>query len=300
MSERPLRDQISSMEADGTIKPTTKICLLIAGKGKATGLGLAMHNGAYKAMHVDFYYIKADTDDLKSRIEEIRASKGRIVGASVTIPYKEDIMQYLDHIDERAKKIGAVNTVLNVDGKLHGYNSDWIGAEEALEQVTELRRGMSAIVAGIGGGGMAISYMLKEKGVEVTVYNRNVEKGRDASDRLGIKFGGSLDDLSSAAQADIIVNTTSIGSRVSGYEGESIIPKALLEKCTGAVAFDIVYLPRDTKFLIEAKEAGLKVVHGERMLLSQAVFQVQKFTGREEVPVDVMERELLSYLAKQA
>ncbi len=291
--------KISELEASGAIKPTTKVCILLVGEGKATELSPTMHNAAYRKGGDDLLYIKSGTNDLKGIMEEMHAPGSRIRGASVGIPYKQEVMKYLDFVDPTAREIGAVNTIVNNNGRLEGYNSDWIGAQAAMlerrDAKAKLRTGAKAVVIGAGGAGMALTYMLKKNGVDVTVYSRDPEHAKSVAEKLGVRCGGGLDALASAGRVDIIVNTTSVGSKVGGHAGESAVPASLLEKNSGAVAFDAVYLPHETRFLLDAKAAGLTPVYGDRMLLFQAGFQVEKFASGK-APVREMEAALNEYL----
>ena len=290
---KSLAAEIARLENVGKISQNTGLCILLVGLDKASPLSPTMHNAAYGGMGEDILYIRAATDDLKGRVGEMRSLGARFRGASVGIPYKQDIMQYLDSVDETSRAIGAVNTVVNRNGKLYGYNSDWTGAEKAIGEKARWDDIKSATLVGAGGAGMAIAYMLKRRGIRVTVYNRTPDRAEKVAAALGVANGGGLAGLEKAKPSDLIVNATSVGSKLGGHVGESLVPEEVLRK--SKAAFDAVYLPRDTKFLEQAKAAGLTVVHGDRMLLFQAVTQVELFTGRK-APVDTMEKALNDYL----
>ncbi len=267
------------------INTETRVCMLLVGKGKATNMSADMHNAAYRAMGLNFVYIPFGIDDLHNAVAAIRTLNIR--GASVGIPHKQEILKYLDVVDKTAREIGAVNTLVNKDGKLYGYNSDWIGALHAIEEETTLKRGQSAIIVGPGGAGKAIAYALKTKGIDVTLFGRDPQRTEAAAAMIGVR-SGRLEDLE-REEADLIINATPLGSEVSGHLNESAIPASLLSK--GKVAMDAVYLPRDTKFLNEAKRRGCSIVYGYKMLLHQALFQVEAFTD-SSAPFHVMEDEL--------
>lgn len=274
--------------------PDTGLAMLIAKEGSATMLSPTMHNAAYAAMGEDIVYIRAGTDDLDGLVAQMRDLGDRFKGASVTIPYKLDIMRHLDFVDETARRIGAVNTVVNVSGRFYGYNSDYNGAEKALTERMDIEPGMSAVVIGAGGAGRGISYMLKRDGfVEVTVYNRSPERAKNMAEDLDLTYGGGFEKLYNVHPADIIINATSIGSKVGSNAGESPVPEEVLPRFR--LAFDAVFLPQNTLFLSQAVAAGLKTVTGDRMLLHQAVMQVELFT-RGIARVAVMEKALGEYL----
>ena len=134
---------------------------------KKSKLGASMHNAAYQNLGANYVYIPIAVTDLHNAIIGLKALDFR--GTAVSMPYKQEIIKYLDKIDPTAKKIGAVNTVLNEGGTLIGYNSDWIGAVEALKEVTKLK-GKTAILIGAGGASRAIAYGLKENKTNVIVF----------------------------------------------------------------------------------------------------------------------------------
>jgi shikimate dehydrogenase len=269
------------------------VCLLLVGTGKATDRSARLHNSAYELMKSPFIYLTSDTADIRSAVAEIR-ERG-IRGASVSIPYKQDVMALLDDVDETAKAIGAVNTVVNDNGLLYGYNSDWIGALNAIEERAQIKPGTRAILAGAGGAGRALAYAFKSRGLKVSIFDRIPEKARSLAADMDLDFGGTMDEIASIKNFDVIANATPVGSRVGGYAGESVIPSRALEEAKGAIAFDAVYLPNKTKFLQDAESHGLITVGGAGMLLHQAVFQVEKFTGGT-APVEVMRKALMDSL----
>lgn len=287
---KSIAQEIQRLENAHTIQPTTKICLLLAGEGKATTLGKSMHNAAYSEMDADLYYISTETKNLGERMDELRDLGDRFRGAAVTIPFKQEIMKHLDVVDREAEQIGAVNTVVNVNGKFYGYNTDWIGAQNAIKERAELKYGAKAIVVGAGGAGMGIAYMLMKNRMNVTIYNRDPYKAEELADRLGLTYGGGMANIVDTEPYYLIVNATSVGAKFGERPNESAIPKEVLSK--GKVAFDVVYVPHETLFLRQAEAAGLRPIYGDRMLLYQAVKQVELFTKNRKVPIEVMEKAL--------
>ncbi|MBI4008971.1 shikimate dehydrogenase, partial [Candidatus Roizmanbacteria bacterium] len=152
-----------------------KICLSI-GYPIRTSQSPSIHNAGYKKLGIDseFIYLSAEvkSEDLKMAIDGARILGIR--GISVTMPHKQEVMKYLDKIDKEAKKIGAVNTIVNNDGTLIGFNTDSIGALEALEKKTNLK-GKKVAVIGAGGAARAIIYGLKKKGSKVQIFNRSLD-----------------------------------------------------------------------------------------------------------------------------
>jgi len=269
------------------INADTKICCLI-GDPVEHSLSPLIHNAGYQALGINYAYVSFRVSDIKQAIEGIRGLAIR--GASVTIPHKVSAIKYLDKIDPLAEKIGAINTIVNDDGILTGYNTDGDGALEALEAVTTLN-GKKAVLIGSGGAALAIAFGLKEKGVKLVVLNRTEDKARKLAKKVSAGGFGDLNKLSEISSADILINATPLG--MSPNPDKSIIPKDLLHN--RLTVFDVVYNPRDTRLLIEARERGCAVVYGYKMLLYQAVKQFELFTGLK-CPLPAMESALTQAL----
>jgi shikimate dehydrogenase len=269
------------------IDGNTKICCLI-GDPVANSLSPLIHNTGYQALGINYAYASFQVKELKQAIEGIRVLGIR--GVSVTIPHKTEVLKYLDRLDPLAEKIGSVNTIVNDDGILTGYNTDYDGAMQALEEVTTLK-GKKAVMAGAGGAALAIAVGLKAKAVELLVLNRTEEKARKLAERVNAEGYGSLKELKEIASADILINTTPLG--MWHKIKESIVPKELLHD--RLTVFDIVSIPKETRLLTEARERGCAVVYGYKMMLYQAVMQFKLFTGHE-APLPVMESALTQAL----
>ncbi len=260
------------------ISAKTALCGIILHPAAHTRSPL-MHNAAFRAMGIDAVYLAFDVppDALGSALAGIRALGLRQV--AVSIPHKVAVMEYLDEIDEQARRIGAVNTVTLRDGRLCGSNSDWIGANRALEREIELA-GKRAVVLGAGGAARAVVFGLIERGARVQVINRTVERAERLAKDLGAEGAGSLSDLAQLPY-EILVNTTSVGLRCDA----SPVPLEHLRANT--VVMDAVYDPEETRLLREARKCGAVPVAGKWMLVYQAAEQLRSWTGRE-VPVEVL------------
>lgn len=269
------------------ISARTKICLVI-GSPKTQSLSPIMHNAGYRKLGIDdqFIYLSAEVKpkNLKMAMDGIKVLE--IKGVSITMPHKQDIMKYLDKISEEAKTIGAVNTVVNRKGKLIGYNTDWIGALQALEQKTNLK-GKGVTVIGAGGVARAIIYGLKKKKAEVTIFNRSLEHARKLAQKFNCKYYG-LDSLKEAQNSDIIINATSVGMN----EDKSPIEKKFLRG--NHIIFDVVYSPKETSLIKDATQKGAKIVYGYEMLLYQGVAQFELYTGMK-APIETMRKALENY-----
>lgn len=233
----------------------------------------AMHNAAFGAMGIDARYLAFDVapERLGEAIAGARALGIRQL--AVSIPHKEAVMAHLDAIDEIARRIGAVNTVTRDGDRLVGSNTDWIGAVKAIERETTLT-GKRCVVLGAGGAARALVFGLIERGAEVCVLNRTVEKAERLANELGAKSAGPIESLADR-DCDVLINTTSVGLR----SDESPVPEKALANTS--CVMDVVYDPEETRLLSDARKQGAVVVAGKWMLVYQAAEQIRLWTGRE-------------------
>jgi shikimate dehydrogenase len=199
------------------------------------------------------------------------------------------ILDFLDDIDPMARSIGAVNTVINRDGRLEGYNSDCLGAVKALEEVTGLE-GKKVAIIGAGGAARAIGFGVKSKGAELTVINRTVSRGEALASELNASFIPANDVTS--LSFDILVQTTSVGMTPDIHR--SPLPENLLTP--DLLVMDIVYAPLKTRLLENAEKAGCRIISGLSMFIHQAAFQFELWTNTP-APLTVMEQSLTAVLA---
>jgi shikimate dehydrogenase len=235
-----------------------------------------IHNGAFRRLGWNAVYLAFEVKNVEEALRGIRGLGVR--GVSVTIPFKTEVLPFLDKIEGLAKKVGAVNTIVNRRGRLIGYNTDCEGALEALEEKMDLR-GKRVVLLGAGGAARAIGFGLKERGVPLIVVNRSKERGRALSKELGCDYLAisSLARMKEGGvEADIMINATSLG--MYPRDGETPLPKELLKK--GMMVMDIVYEPLQTRLLREAKKKGCITVDGLEMLIRQGVAQFEIWTGR--------------------
>ncbi|WP_437298696.1 shikimate dehydrogenase [Sorangium sp. So ce426] len=249
--------------------------------------GAAMHLAGYRALGLDFTYIPFAVTDVEGATRGMRALGIR--GLGVSMPYKQAVIPLLDELDPVAERIGAVNTIVNNDGRLRGYNTDWIGAVRALEEATRLG-GARVLLLGAGGAARAVAFGLAERGASVTVANRDLEKAR----QLAAAVGGAAVPLDAAALSPdhgVLVNATSLG--MAEVDARSPVPEEVLRE--GLLVMDIVYKPMITELVAAARRRGATAVHGGRMLLHQAAEQFRLYTGREP-PLDAMDEALRAQL----
>ena len=269
------------------IDANTAICCLI-GDPVEHSLSPLIHNAGYQALGINYIYVPFRVKDIKRAIEGIRGLGIR--GVSITLPHKTSAIKYIDRIDLLAEGIGAVNTIVNDDGVLTGYNTDCGGALKALEEITTLS-GKKTVLIGSGGAASAIAVGLKKNGVKLVVLNRTEDKARELARQVNADDSGSLELLGEISSTDILINATSVGMWPKA--NESIIPKHLLHN--RLTVFDTVYNPKDTRLLAEAREKGCAIVYGYKMLLYQAAMQFELFTGYQ-APLPAMESALTQAL----
>jgi len=269
------------------ISGKTKICMII-GDPVDHSLSPVMHNIAYQRLNIDDKYVftasKVKKEDLKQVINSVRVMN--IKGVSCTMPHKQNVMQYLDNIDPIAKKIGAVNTIVNNNGNLSGYNTDWYGvlaplAEYYDSNITDkflIRKKIGII--GAGGATRAVVYAILQAGGTIEIYNRSINNARILKKEVNNYQVAditiySLDEIKNIKEVDIIINTTSIG--MGALINQTPVPLKYLK--SSQIVFDIVYEPKFTKLLIDAKSIGANCITGSEMLLHQGIKQFELFTG---------------------
>ncbi len=233
---------------------------------------------------LDHYAIAGRYDKYEVPPQELasflKTQRQEMCGFNVTLPHKETIMPLLDEIDETARAIGAVNTVVCREEKLTGTNTDATGFIAALRQaVPDVRRG-KALVLGAGGAARAAVYALRQAGfADIYVANRSPEKAKCLTAALG---GHAINWQMLEAhlpEVDLLVNTTSLG-----MQGQPPLVISLAALAPHAVVYDIVYKPKETELLKQARAGGHRIVGGMGMLLHQAAPAFELFFGvRPEV-----------------
>ncbi len=252
----------------------------------------------YHSIPARYHAWTTPPEQLESRVRALRGED--YLGANVTVPHKERVGEYLDDIDTWAERIGAVNTIVRVDDTLVGYNTDAYGFIKSLTETGHFRpAGRNVLLVGAGGAARAAVFALAQEGIaSLTIANRTLER----AESLAADIRNSLDCVSSnvkvvplhgsqireaSANADLIVNSTSIGMRHSDDEGR--IPSESLVIPPTALVYDMVYNPPETPLLTAAKAAGAPVLGGLPMLVYQGAAAFERWTG-EEAPIDVMFR----------
>jgi 3-dehydroquinate dehydratase/shikimate dehydrogenase len=247
-----------------------------------------LHNRAFEARNVDAVYVPLQAESLEAFVQALPDLN--LSGFSVTRPYKMDIVAHVHEVDETAALCGSVNTVVVHLGTLHASTTDGTGVTTPLKKRVELK-GRKVVVVGAGGAARAAALALHRKGARVTLLARDRAKAAAAASAIGCGHG-ALAELD-GQDWDVLVNATPVGS--AAQPEQTPVPAHLLR--AGAVVFDMVYDPLETRLLREAQAVGCTVIGGLEMLLAQAVAQFETWT-RLEAPLDVMKSVAL-YLAQE-
>ncbi|MGQ9719514.1 MAG: shikimate dehydrogenase [Nitrososphaerales archaeon] len=285
--------------SDWTISNKTRLFCVI-GHPMDKSLSPIMHNEAFRVKNLDYVYLAFDVGKpfLKDAVDGLRALGTR--GFNVTMPHKTAIIEYLNNIDERASLVGAVNTIVNDDGKLTGYNTDVDGIISAFETKVGSLKGLRALLIGSGGAARACIVAMVLKGCKnINITNRTFDKARNMVDELSkkLKMNCKVEELTisslkmAISSIDILINATPVGTypRLN----ESIVPKDLIS--SDMIVFDVVYNPKETKLIRDAKEMGAKTIPGYEMFVRQGAASFKLWTGMD-APIDIMKRAVLRAL----
>jgi shikimate dehydrogenase len=252
----------------------------------------------YYKLDVRYEAWEVKAEGLLSTINQLRQPQN--LGANITVPYKETTLHLIDEVDDFASLVGAVNTVVNRDGKLIGFNTDAYGFLKALRDDARFEpKNKRVIVLGAGGAARAVGFaLLQEKVSSLIIANRTLAKAESlagslakhaANNKMSTEIAAVPWQSSKLTEAvencQLIVNCTSLGMKSSSYEEESPLASDLIPK--DALVYDLVYNPLETPLLRMARGAGAKTIGGLPMLVYQGAASFKMWTGRE-APLDIM------------
>jgi shikimate dehydrogenase len=262
----------------------------------------AMHNAAFAALRLPWAYsaIEVTPEELADWIEQMRGADW--AGANVTVPHKVAAADRMDELADTARKIGAINTIVNEDGRLVGHNTDAEGfAADLAEQGVEVA-GRPAVLLGAGGAARAVAHALVELGASLRIVCRNQEAGRDLTEA----FSGAADEprvhawkregfRDAAGGAALIVNATPVGMSpdIDGCPWPADVPMP-----AGAFIYDLVFNPFETRLVVAARAAGRNACGGLGMLVEQGARSFQLWTGAAP-PRSIMKAAARAALEKQ-
>ncbi len=259
-------------------------------------LSPAMHNAAFSHLKLNYLYLPflVHPDNLEEAVRSIVALG--IEGVNITIPHKQTVIPYLDEVSQEAELIGAVNTIKRVDKRLVGYNTDGKGFISSLEEeLGVIPEGKSILIVGAGGVARAVAIQSALEGAsKVAIANRTEEKAKDLARYIEDNIKGcstealSISELKDAIlSADILINATPVG--MISYPVKRLIETEWLNE--DLIVCDLVYNPRQTQLLREAKENGARTLEGLGMLVLQGALALKIWTGRE-APLSIMRQTL--------
>jgi len=273
------------IEIDKSITGKTKLIGLI-GNPVEHSISPQLHNTISRHLGREMTYVpfRVEKDDLKDAVKGLKALN--FTGFNVTVPFKKEVMKYIDENSKEALLMGAVNTVKNIRGKLYGYNTDGEGFSRAFKEATGTAfRDKKIALLGAGGAARAIAVKLSLEGADsIAVINRTVSRAEDLCElvnnnirRVAKPYGWDDDTAESVfADSDIIINATSLGMHPD-VENYPYVKPIKFRK--DQIVYDIIYNPARTRFLQEAERHGCVAVNGLGMLFYQGIYAYEIWTG---------------------
>jgi shikimate dehydrogenase len=262
-------------------------------------LSPAIQNAAFTHLKLDFVFLafRVKPAELEDAVRGMRGLG--IHGLNVTMPHKKALTAFLDELDPTAKFLCAVNTVLNDEGRLRGFNTDGMGASNALQGNGITLSGKKVLLLGAGGAAKAIAFQLAKEVNDLVILNRTAKKAKELAESLNQALGKKVKGAALSPNAvqenlrdsDVLINATSVGMHPNASQSP-IPPEQLKPDLT---VMDIVYNPVETKLAKDAKAAGARVVSGVEMLVHQGAASFEIWTGCK-APVEVMRKAALQQL----
>jgi shikimate dehydrogenase len=247
----------------------TTLCISLA--GRPSNIGTRFHNHLYEQLGLDFLYKAFTTDDIAAAIGGVRALGIR--GCSVSMPFKQDVLALVDHVEDSARAIDAVNTIVNDDGVLTAANTDYIAIEKLIAQY-RLDPQRSVLIHGSGGMAAAVGSAFRDNGFQHgTLVARNDTAGPALAERLGYRWRPHV----GGATASLIVNVTPVGMAGGAEEHDSPFGAEMV--AAADTVFDVVALPSETPLIVSARSAGKQVITGAEVIALQAAEQFERYTG---------------------
>lgn len=251
------------------INKDTKVCMSLA--ARPSNFGTRFHNFLYQALNLNYLYKAFTTTDLPGAIGGVRALGIR--GCAISMPFKEEVIALVDELDPSAQAINSVNTIVNDDGYLKAYNTDYIAIATLLAQY-QVDKELVFALKGSGGMAKAVACALKDAGfTRGCIVARNETKGKQLAELCGYQWVANSDGL----PAKFLINVTPIG--MSGGPDENALSFTENEVNNAEIIFDVVALPALTPLIRYAKSQGKTVITGSEVFALQAVEQFSLYTG---------------------
>ena len=257
----------------------TTLCISLA--ARPSNHGVRFHNYLYAKYGLNFLYKAVAPCGIADAVAGIRGLAIR--GAGVSMPYKKVVIPLLDAVDESAARINAVNTIVNDEGTLTGYNTDYIAVAQVL-QAHGVSPDTSVAVKGSGGMASAVIAAMTDMGLRGTVVARNKKTGPALAEEFGWSYSPTVPEATA-----MLVNVTPVGMKGSHEDDLAFMPE---EIAAAAIIFDCVAYPIHTPLLSEAeRQGGKEIINGGEIIAAQAAEQFELYTGVRPTPEDVEEAE---------
>ena len=258
----------------------------IIGYPLSHSLSPSMHNFIYQKLGIEIVYKKWEIEEKNLELHIGKINNDDFVGANVTVPYKEKIVPFLDEIKDEAVFTGAVNTIVKNNNKLIGYNTDVYGIKETLDIQFKNDEINNVVIFGAGGAAKAALYVLFQRGLKnLTIINRTkanavkmVDQFNDFNFEHCVLTFNEIPKIKTACQStNLIINTTILGMKGSGYENISPVDSTFID--SNSVIFDMVYNPTKTQLIKIALDKNANIIEGLNMLVYQAIKSIELWTG---------------------
>lgn len=285
---------------DSPVRGDTKVVCLL-GHPVSHSLSPQIHNHAFKRLGLNFVYIPVSVPVNAVHTAAFAIRSFGFAGANVTIPHKQQILNYCDTLSDLSKKTGTVNTLFMRDGLIHGTTTDYEGFKKAISYMNHDFQGSKIVLLGNGGTAktLATALALDNKIASLTIAGRNISKASVLATSIRLKTGFPVNACAfsdtlfrdAMSECTLLVNTTSAGMHPN--TNETPIPATFFHR--KMKVFDVIYNPSKTRFLAEAEKSGCQIQNGLRMLLFQGLASSKIWTG-VEVPEELFSIEHLQNL----
>ena len=273
------RDPMTAGGRRPPLSKDTRVCISLA--GRPSNIGTRFHNHLYEVLGLDFIYKAFTTTDIVAAIGGVRALGIR--GCSVSMPFKEDVLDLVDDVEPSAQSLRSVNTIVNDGGRLIASNTDYLAVQQLIDE-HGLRPQQTVLIRGSGGMASAVGAAFADRGFGAgVVVARNPAAGSALADRLGWDY---LPEVA-ARTADVLVNVTPIGMAGGPEEHEVAFDDATIGRAH--TVFDVVALPSETPLIAAARAAGVDVITGAQVIALQAAEQFERYTGVRPSPEQIAE-----------
>jgi shikimate dehydrogenase len=266
------------------ISKDTRLCISLA--ARPSNIGTRFHNYLYDELGLDFIYKAFTTTDIAAAVGGVRALGIR--GCSVSMPFKEDVLALVDEVEQSARAIHSVNTIVNEGGRLTASNTDYLAVQRLIDEY-RLDSADSVLIRGSGGMANAVGAAFRDHGFRSgTIVARNHDAGRALAERLGYDYAADVGTRS----ASVIVNVTPIGMAGAPEATEQAFEANAITNAH--TVFDVVALPSETPLITAARAAGVNVITGAEVIALQAAEQFERYTGVRPTAEQIAEASAIS------